>query len=134
MRLGQSRTHDSKPFPLLDVETFAGHANTYFGFSLWPTPGREEDLHCIRILGHLEQRQDLLDVVQLFLLGYMLGLPQQGTESQRLADSGGVQVKVLLLNIACAGLQAWRGLRFVTDRSCGRSCCPGFGHRPSFRQ
>ena len=75
--LGDKLDADGEELALLDVEALSGDTNDGVG-----------------VLLHAEHLDDLFDKGKLFLLADGLGATEHGTEAQRLADGGGVEVEI----------------------------------------
>ena len=107
LRLGRHLDADGQALALLDVEALAGHAD-----------------HGVGVVLHLEQLDDLLDVVQFRAAADVGGLAQQRGELQALAHGRGLQVQVLLLHVARLALEA-RVARAAVDQHGARDDADG---------
>ncbi|KAI6753414.1 hypothetical protein HG531_005583 [Fusarium graminearum] len=87
-RLGSKFDTDSKTLTLLDVETFTRNTNDSVG-----------------IFFHIEQLDDLLDIIELLLLGDVSGLAEEGTEVEGFSDGGSLEMQILLLDVTGLALE-----------------------------
>ena len=87
-RLSGQFDTDSKTLPLLDVEAFAEHTDDGVGVVL-----------------HVQELDDFVDVGELLGLGGRGRLAEQGAELEGFADGAGLEVEILLLDVAGLALE-----------------------------
>jgi hypothetical protein len=92
LRLGSELDTDGKTLPGLDTKTIAGETNHRVGNVL-----------------HLEQLQDLFNVVVLLALWHIMGLAEVSREPKGLADGASPLVHILLLDVGGTTLEVDAG-------------------------